>query len=306
MEFNNSSWHSYGKIYALGHAAVKQLFEDEVTVEEKVDGSQFSFGIFNGEIRCRSKGKEQLPDCPDKMFERAIEVVRQLAPNLKDGYTYRGEYLQKPNHNALAYGRIPTNNIILFDIATGEEQYLSYDDKKIEAERIGLEVVPLIYKGKVEDLEMFKSLLDTVSVLGGQKIEGVVVKNYNKFDQEKKSLKGKYVSEAFKEVHKHTWGESNPGKSDMLTFLGLKYKTYARWNKAIQHLKEAGNLTESPKDIGNLMKEVQRDIEEECLDEIAKELLKWAMPGIKRKVVQGIPEWYKEQLLNKQFKTDET
>lgn len=301
----NTSWHTYGKIYAIGHAAVKNLFNGEVLIEEKVDGSQFSFGVFNGEIKCRSKGKEQHPDAPDDMFKRAIEVVRQLAPNLRDGYTYRGEYLQKPKHNALSYDRTPTLNIILFDIASGEECYLNYEDKKAEAERIGLEVVPLVFKGIVTDVDMFKSFLEATSVLGGKKIEGVVVKNYAQFDNEKKSLKGKFVSEEFKEVHKATWGEANPGKADMLTFLGMKYATHARWHKAVQHLKENGVLTDSPKDIGNLMKEVQRDVEEECLQEIMETLANWALPHIRRKVISGIPDWYKEQLLQQQFKKAE-
>lgn len=37
---------SYPKIYNMGHAAIAELLLGEVTVEEKVDGSQISFGIF--------------------------------------------------------------------------------------------------------------------------------------------------------------------------------------------------------------------------------------------------------------------
>jgi len=36
-----NSWHSYPKIYALGHAAIIELLDGEISVEEKVDGSQF-------------------------------------------------------------------------------------------------------------------------------------------------------------------------------------------------------------------------------------------------------------------------
>jgi hypothetical protein len=39
-----SSWHSYSSIYALGHKALAELFMEPVLIEEKVDGSQFSFG----------------------------------------------------------------------------------------------------------------------------------------------------------------------------------------------------------------------------------------------------------------------
>ena len=55
--------HSYPSIYALGHKAVADIFNEPVLVEEKVDGSQFGFGIYEtdpGEWapRCRSKGAE--------------------------------------------------------------------------------------------------------------------------------------------------------------------------------------------------------------------------------------------------------
>lgn len=49
-----SSYKSYPKVYNLGHSAIKDLFHDEVVIQEKLDGSQFSFGIVDGEFRRRS------------------------------------------------------------------------------------------------------------------------------------------------------------------------------------------------------------------------------------------------------------
>ena len=43
---DGDSWHSFPSVYAVGHAALADLFLDDVIVEEKVDGSQFSFGLF--------------------------------------------------------------------------------------------------------------------------------------------------------------------------------------------------------------------------------------------------------------------
>ena len=39
----------YGKIFALGHRAAEGLLERAVTVEEKVDGSQVSWGLLGGD-----------------------------------------------------------------------------------------------------------------------------------------------------------------------------------------------------------------------------------------------------------------
>lgn len=300
-----SSWHSYPKIYNLGHAALKDIFKCLVLIEEKVDGSQFSFGVIDNELKCRSKGKELCIDAPEKLFTKAVENVKEIQHLLKHGYTYRGEYLTKPKHNSLAYDRIPNNNIIIFDINTDEETYLPYNLKKEEAERLGFETVPVLYYGQVNKIEDLNGLLDQVSILGGQKIEGFVVKNYSYFTPDGKAMMGKYVSEAFKEVHKVEWKVSNPGKNDVVKRLIDTYKTLTRWNKAIQHLTEQGKLTDSAKDIGNLIEEVRADIKSECADEIKDVLFNWAWPQIQRGITSGIPEWYKQKLMEKQFKKEE-
>ncbi len=297
----SDSWGSYPSIYALGHRGVANLFDGDVVIEEKVDGSQFSFGIFDGELRCRSKGAIINLEAPEGMFVRAIETVRRLGPMLVDGWTYRGEYLQKPKHNALTYNRVPAQHIILFDINTGLEEYLPPDVKAAEAARLGLECVPLIAADHIKDMTGFRELLERESVLGGPKIEGVVVKNYTQFGQDKKALMGKYVSEAFKEIHAHEWKNSNPNKGDVVQQLIMDYRTEARWQKAVQHLRERGEIEDSPRDIGKLINEVGADIERECAEQIAQALYKWAWPQVRRGTVAGVAEWYKDQLLASQF-----
>jgi hypothetical protein len=283
------------------------LLNEPVIVEEKVDGSQFSFGKFfdNGpfaeKLRCRSKGSEINLVAPPGMFSKAVETIKELEPLLIEGWTYRGEYLAKPKHNTLAYNRVPKRNIILFDINTGLETYLPYEEKKAEAQRLGLEIVPLVFQGMLEDMRQFRSFLERESVLGGPPIEGVVIKNYRRFGLDKKVLMGKFVSEAFKEVHGGEWKAANPTSGDIIQELVNDYKTPARWQKAVQHLREKNELEQSPKDIGKLILEAKSDIEKECADEIAKRLIAYALPKILRGAVAGLPEWYKEELVKHQF-----
>lgn len=302
-----TSWHSYPKIYNVGHKYISDLLIGHVIVEEKVDGSQFSFGIFNGELKCRSKGVELNIEDPEKMFSKAVTFVKSIQYLLKDGFTYRGEYLQKPKHNTLAYDRAPNNNIILFDINPGEEVYISSEDKKEEAARLGLETVPVLYEGDGSDLNLaiMTQMLEHTSVLGGQKIEGVVIKNYALFGPDKKVLMGKHVSEAFKEIHSKEWKVGNPGREDIIAALVNKYKTPARWNKAIQHLKEKGLITDSPKDIGLLIKETKEDLLLECTEEIKEDLFNYFKDQILRGSVNGLPEHYKNLLLESQFKLND-
>ncbi len=294
-----TSYHSYPKIYAIGHSALKELFLDDVLIEEKIDGSQFSFCKMESGLRCRSKGAQLNVEYPESMFREAVEIAKTL--NLRDGWTYRAEYLKTPKHNSLAYDRIPEKHLIIFDVNTAEEEYLQYEEKKNEATRIGLECVPILHNGRVDNPETLLALLDTTSILGGQKIEGFVIKNYKRFGSDKKALMGKYVSENFKEVHSKEWKNSNPSTNDVIQKLILGLKTPARWNKAIQHIKERGELTQSPKDIGMLIKEVQFDIADECKEEIKDALYQFAIKHIQRGVVGGLPEWYKEELMRQQF-----
>jgi hypothetical protein len=302
-----NSWNSYPSIYNIGHRAVTSLLTAPVNVEEKVDGSQFSFCLTeDGELRVRSKGAVMVTDAPEKMFTRAVETVKAIQDKLTPGWTYRAEYLMKPKHNTLCYERIPVGHLIVFDVATGEECYLGYDAKKAETERIGLECVPLLFSGMVQDIQQFRAFLETPSVLGGQKVEGVVVKprDYQLFGVDKKVLLGKFVSEAFKEAHGKEWKVSNPNNGDILQTVAARYITSARWTKAVQHLRESGGLEDSPRDIGMLMKEVPNDIEKECREEIMQALWEWAWPSIRRMTTRGLPEWYKEELLKRQFETE--
>ena len=148
---------------------------------------------------------------------------------------------------------------------------------------------------------MFRTFLERDSILGGTKIEGVVIKNYELFTMEKKPAMGKYVSEAFKEVHNKDWKERNPTGKDFVLALTEKYKTEARWNKAILHLTEAGQLEHSPKDIGLLMREVPADVLKECEDEIKEALFGHFWQYIQRGITSGLPEWYKDELAKSAF-----
>lgn len=304
-----TSWHSFPKIYNLGHAQVQDLFKEPVLIEEKIDGSQFSFGLIPDEtgelhLRVRSRGKEMDIDAPENLFNKAVETVKKLAALnlLTPGYTYRAEYLATPHHVHLTYGRVPIDHLIIFDINTAEETYLPYAEKAAVARSMGLEVVPLIYEGMVTSLEMFEKLIDRGSVLGGDcKIEGVVIKNYQRFGADKKALMGKYVSAAYREEQPASFREANPRSGDIVQRMIVQYKTDARWNKAIQHLKEAGKLESSARDIGLLVKEVPRDLKEEAEQAIKDALFAWAWPQIARASVGGLAEYYKDLLLKKQF-----
>jgi hypothetical protein len=301
-----NSWGSYPKIYALGHRATAELLNVPVLIEEKVDGSQFSFGVTeDGEVKMRSKRVELENGMDLGMFHAAAQTVYEIANELTPGWTYRAEYLRTPKHNALHYNRIPDKHLVIFDINTGHEAYLDPVAKFREAERLGLEAVPLLRGVGNEDLteKGMEKLLSYDSFLGGQKIEGFVVKpvGYRLFGEDKKVVMGKFVSEVYKETHAASWKKKNPTRSDVLEGLCQAYRSERRWEKAVERLRDDGKLDQDVTDIGLLMKEVPEDVKTECAEEIKDELFKWAWPQIRRKVAAGLPEWYKKRLLHDQI-----
>jgi hypothetical protein len=288
---------SFPKLFALGTKYVNSIFDEDVEITEKIDGSQFIFGDIAGELKMSSKGKELFKEDHEKMFSKAVSYVSSIY--LPPDVTFYAEFLQKEKHNTLCYEKVPKNNLCLFGACDLQENFVDYEELKKFSKMLNIDVAPLIYTGKSSP-EKIEELLDRESYLGGVKIEGVVVKNYKSWlfaDIHFPLMGGKYVSEKFKEVHQKGWRDkTNKSKWELFK---ATYRTEARWEKAVQHLKEKGELEEDPRDIGKLCKEVSIDISKEEKD-IIKDFL-WNEFGkeLLRKSVSGLPEWYKKRLLLK-------
>lgn len=95
-------------------------------------------------------------------------------------------------------------------------------------------------------------------------------------------------------------------KNNDITYntLTKMYCTEARWRKAVQHLREKGELDDSPKDIGALIKEIPLDILGDSKENIKEQLFSFFWPKIKMGVTKGFPEWYKNQLAESAFPCD--
>lgn len=294
--------HSYAKIYHIGHKQLANLLNGNVVVEEKVDGSQFSFGKRGDQLYFRSRGAPVYPETADKLFKAAVEYIVSIKDLLHDGWTYRGEVLHAVRHNTLTYGRTPRHNVVIFDVETDQGQnFLSPEAKAQAALLLDLEVVPSFHNGPIEHIETLREILEHESFLGGCKMEGVVIKNYTQFGEDKKVLMGKWVREEFKEIHQGAWKGANPSRSDVIEMMIKIYRNENRWLKAIQHLRDAGKLQGAPQDIGPLIKEFQTDLSAECAAEIKEKLFEYALPKILRGSSAGLAEYYKELLAKQQF-----
>jgi hypothetical protein len=288
----------YGKPLTLGHKWLDSLWDGTVYIQEKIDGSQFSFTVTEEDVLlCRSHNQQIYTLEEAGMFQPAVDtaLVLQSKGVLTKGYIYRCEFLSKPKQNKLAYERTPEGFIILFDVDMGDQDYMRPKELKAEAQKIGLEVVPMLAKtvGGMPDLSLLDGLLDKDSILGGCKVEGIVLKNYDKLNPEdSKVLMGKYVSADFKEKMK----QDKSVKKSTLERIILQLRTEARWDKAIQHMTEQGELEREPRDIGKLIKAIQEDTFEEEGEWIRDTLYASFKKDIERGVVGGFAEYYKQKL----------
>lgn len=293
---------AFPKIFSIGTDYIKDIFKEDVEITEKIDGSQFCFGKISGEIHMRSKGCIQYKDKHDKMFSLAVNYALSIEHLLPNDMIFYCEYLKSERHNILNYKRVPKNHLIMFGASSIQDSFVT--EWREYAEVFSIEAVPLIFKGKINSSDDILKLLENESILGGCKIEGVVAKNY--FRQfllggiPMPLMAGKFVSEAFKENHRENWGKEYSSKGKWDTFLS-SFKTEALWNKSIQRLKEEGKLENSPRDIGLILKEINKDIEDEQKEDVKNFLWNEYKREIFSNATRGLPEWYKEKLLKEIF-----
>ena len=290
---------SFPKIWTIGTPQTTRLFIGQVEVTEKIDGSQFNFGKSTaGELILRSKGAAQSPATPDKLFRPVVDWAVSVQDKIPNGLMFHGETLCGPRHNTLQYGRVPMNHFMLYGVSNGTEFQSDFKTLQQWAALLGCETVPLLGHFTIDkiDDELLDKFMNRESALGNCKPEGFVVKNYAESyllgGQFVPLLMGKFVSEAFKEQHKVEWKTG----TDHLETMKQAFRTEARWRKAIQHLRERGELQQAPQDIGPLMKELTVDFQTECEEEVKRLLWNHFRKDFVRVVVAGFPEWYKEQL----------
>jgi hypothetical protein len=297
---------SIPKIYRLGDRHTSGILEGGVVVEEKYDGSQFSFRVDmhrEPKLVCMSKNTEINPKDPG-MFKQAVESATRCydASVLQADWVYQCEFIAKPRHNVLSYARIPVNYLVLFDVRDSSGVYLDLDEKHNIALLLNLELARVFHAGPLAPTqEWLAGFLASDSSLGGCKVEGIVIKNYAKEHDERPGhpRTAKIVSDAFKEVKAKNCTPGAPGKAEqneLVERVISRYRTEGRWCKAMQHLNEQGKLTKTPKDIGPLLSELWTDLLAEEKQQLMEDLFEVFTRALRMGVAKGFPEWYLHRL----------
>jgi hypothetical protein len=299
---------SYGKIWSFGHNVASAVVGRRCIVEEKIDGSQLSCMVDGfGTLLVKSKGADIHLGAVPNLFVPSVNhlVAMHAQGRLPRGFVFRFEALCKPKHNTLTYGRAPKGNCVLLDVdqSPGGQKYACPDERAAWAETLQVDCVPVLADVVLTDHREVRIHLDRVSFLGGALMEGVVCKPVEPtyYQADGKRIIAKYVSEAFKETHRKNWEPDRAQKTDLLERIVECVSTPVRWEKAVQHMNEDGELQSSPADIGGLMRRVMNDVEIESVDEIKDMLWQAYRKEVVRLSARGVPQWYKERLLKSAF-----
>lgn len=288
------------------------FFKDTIlTVEEKIDGSQFSFGHLPnmyGRYNLVAKSKNANLDTThpmNDMFAPAIKHIlsKQWYNIIPKDVVLRAEALSSVKHNRITYGRTPLGHCVVFgaeDLTTGR-QVPEHVWRTIASE-LGLETVMRFVSINTKDLT-YQQIIDSVlkymectSALGNSKIEGVVLKRERDhiLTQDGVPIFVKVVSEAFREIQ--SVPKQKAEQNDIIGEIVDMVKLDAVYFKAIQHMQESTGLTYTNSDIGPLINQIKKEVVED-LKEPAKDLLwQWAEKQVLTGCVTPFAKFYQNYL----------
>lgn len=290
---------------------VPGLFDGDVVVMEKVDGSQFRIKLTPDGWDCGSKSVNGKDNIDKSMFDIAIKEAERIwniytstewVDKYGAMYLYC-EYLRHMKHNTLEYSRVPENHLYLFNVMVdcpGGFKPLDprYTGTLRDIARV-FEIDPpnILHTGKAS-VDLLDRLLETESYLGGCKVEGVVVYNYSRTYTNIPQwigfpLMGKYVRPEFTELNNENWSKI---KKPVVERVIEKYITPQRFEKVIAHLKEQGLIEGHMRDMKYIYDEFFADLynEEECT--LMFEIYNAVMSQVEHRAKKILTKWYTDRL----------
>lgn len=152
---------TYDKIFVLGHEENQSLFENDddiIEISEKVDGANFRFEIVNNKLFFASRNQPLVEGQINKNFRRAVEYVTSKFESLpiekRSEFEGKVFFCENMIKHTIGYNwdiTPPAIGYDVFDVVNGK--YV--ENAKEVFDRLGIEFVPVVWKGKVKDLHIF-------------------------------------------------------------------------------------------------------------------------------------------------------
>lgn len=255
-------------------------------IQEKVDGSQFSFYKIDGRLHYHTKNTE-LSSCDinNKQFGKTISEINSRIDLVKPHHIYRGEALRGRKQNKLCYDNEPLGNFVLFDIETVSGN--RYDSLSQEVVSTHAEYLNVAYPGYtiIENIQYFEDVKPEKSFLGGP-LEGYVIKSYDWNQLSAWKIVNKEFEESVKPLKKHT---------NIINDLQERYSCTGRFEKVISTMKNRGVELNSST-FGQHLKELFTDFDVEYSTEAKEIVWKWA----KRKFLDKLSKDFRDFAFNKE------
>lgn len=223
---------SYPKIYRLGREENDGLLDNEIVVQEKVDGANTSIWLEDGVIKMGSRTRL----LGDESFNGFCEYVREhegIVKLLADFPQMRlfGEWLVR---HTISYKETAYKKFYIFDILFDGNTWADQEKVQQIALDYGIDYPQVFMRGKLTEEEI-KAFVGKTNL--GDKGEGVVIKCVtfvNKFGDHSYA---KIVTEKFKENNALIFGGNNK-HSDTYQEMRVvnKYCTLSRVEKIIHKI----------------------------------------------------------------------
>jgi hypothetical protein len=292
----------YTDIIRYGKSTTNGVIQegDYITITEKIDGANASFCADNTNelgITCYSRNtplsaENRLRGFYDYISNNIVPIKDKLNPN----YRYYGEW--ECSHKVV-YKPEVYNDFYMFSIWDVENnQYLSDEIVKSEAERLGITMIPYFYEGQYISFEHLMSFVGKSDLtLEPNTGEGIVVKNVNYFDTHGKQVFVKLVSEKFAEVQKQKLPK-NPNLNNKEVELAKSVLTKARVEKLIHKFVDEGLLKENYdiEDMGTILKALSSRVYEDIMKEESDLFGEYEESIIKKVIGKNTPNMVKEIL----------
>lgn len=212
MEFRK-----YQHVERLGTSEVQDILFGECHIFYKIDGTNASVWLDDMEIKAGSRKRTLTLESDNAGFYNWAWDNQKLMDYLTDNPTHRlyGEWLVP--HSLKTYREDAWRKFYVFDVCIDIDdetvEYIPYDIYKSKLEEYGIDYIPPIATIQNPTVESIYNLLEKTNQFliedGKGKGEGVVIKNYEFYNQYKRQKWAKVVTSEFKEKHTKTMGAPN-------------------------------------------------------------------------------------------------
>lgn len=246
---------------------------DNIIVQEKIDGANFSIRYDKETDTIKAFSRKKVLELGNNLrgaWEWSQKLDKDLLHKaLGETMVLFGEWLVS---HTIVYPNDKYQNAYFYDVWDIEtENYLTQDKVKDIVEQLGLNYVPVFYRGEFQSWEHLKQFVGRTD-LGGENGEGIVVKNMSRVNDSNTRLPfyTKIVADAFAEKKSvKKFDESKLERRAQLQSVVESVVTDGRVRKLVHKMVDEGIIPEDwdERNMAAIAKNIGKEVYYDCLKE---------------------------------------